>query len=501
MVDFDTSTMTRRQVKTQDAFWETLSNLDGPSARQMGEFDGDGVPRTAGGQVYEPLSRDSFDFWGSRQLLSWIRDYARSSRVSPWALLGCILSRISVSVSPRVVTEPLCDDGLPGTLNLFVAVVGEPGAGKNRAMSMAKNLIPNIQKATVTSPASGEAIAAFFAARSHETDEDGGNDMECLSPRALLTFSEVGTLEALAKRNGSTIVESLKKAFSGDDLGESTKSEDRRLMVPEYGYRLALQIGVQPAKSGVLFDDVYGGLPQRFLFVPTTDGMAPDERPQRPEGKLPIHLDRLPDGYLNVDKEAINTLYAAGSRANMLNGGDAHYPLLKVTMPDAASKEADENYLKSLRHARSADPLDVRATELKVRLSALLALADGRTSADDSDWTCASEIVRQSAETREYCMEQARAGRQEKRAEQFVDDDRASEISEEKLLARAREAVLRVLTAKNRPLTGRDIRSGLSGPQRKVVDLALSYLETDGDIRQISETNDSGRTSVKWILA
>ena len=77
------------------------------------------------------------EFWHARSELTYIHDYARACQVSPWALLSVVLARVCAAVPPHVATQPLYGNA-PGTLNLFVAVLGGSGDGKGLTERMAR---------------------------------------------------------------------------------------------------------------------------------------------------------------------------------------------------------------------------------------------------------------------------------------------------------------------------------------------------------------------------
>ena len=62
-------------------------------------------------------------FWEARPELAAVRQYARAAMASPWAVLGCTLARVALSVPPVVVLPPLGNDASAvASLNLFVLV-------------------------------------------------------------------------------------------------------------------------------------------------------------------------------------------------------------------------------------------------------------------------------------------------------------------------------------------------------------------------------------------
>ncbi|MCT6900791.1 MAG: YfjI family protein [Bifidobacterium sp.] len=187
-----------------------------------GEFIGDGIPRTAGGLVYDPLEgiTDPEDaFWLSCAPLEEIRRYARSQgiRVNPWALLDAVLARLSVAIPPNVVIDPL-DSRQPSPLNLYVALLGGSGTGKGITERAAQTLIPGIRGALTHAPASGEGIPTMFASR--QKNEDGSSFLKPVAMRALLSVPEVTPfgqrLPAYRQHPG---IHALVGVFGGADRG------------------------------------------------------------------------------------------------------------------------------------------------------------------------------------------------------------------------------------------------------------------------------------------
>lgn len=123
------------------------------------------------------------EFWHARSELTYIHDYARACQVSPWALLSVVLARVCAAVPPHVATQPLYGNA-PGTLNLFVAVLGGSGDGKGLTERMARALLPDIRNATTALPVSGEGIPALFATRETQ-GEDGRKPSSGVSIREL----------------------------------------------------------------------------------------------------------------------------------------------------------------------------------------------------------------------------------------------------------------------------------------------------------------------------
>ncbi|MGW2093372.1 hypothetical protein [Promicromonospora sukumoe] len=221
-------------------------------------------------------------FWEARPELAAIRQTARAAIASPWAVLGCVLARVALSVPPSVVIPPLGNDrSAVASLNVFVGLVGPSGVGKGVATAAAKDFLatpPGGGRLIEERPlGSGEGISHMFV----DTDSEGENTPAIYS--VWFDVPEVDTLTALIGRQASTTSSELRKMFSGEALGFQNSDATRRKIAPSHSYRAALVAGVQPLKAGPLLDDAAGGTPQRFLWLPATDPGAPDDAPDAPE--------------------------------------------------------------------------------------------------------------------------------------------------------------------------------------------------------------------------
>lgn len=211
-------------------------------------------------------------FWTSRETLTYIRDLARARMVSPYALLGAVLARRVATIPPHVVLPPVV--GTKASLNIFVAQVGLSGSGKGVALGLSAEAFPGSDLASVpqVGAGSGEGIGHLFAHR-----EGKNKELVRHETRVLLTVEEIGTLGAVGGRQGATLMPELRKAWSGEPLGCAYATPEKNLPIGRHTYRLCFVAGVQPALGGVLLDDLHGGTPQRFLWLPATDPhMQPD---------------------------------------------------------------------------------------------------------------------------------------------------------------------------------------------------------------------------------
>lgn len=435
------------------------------------------------------------EFFEARPVLRYIRDYARASRIAPMTLLVDVLARVSVITPPNVVLPPLVG-AAPGSLNMFVAVVGGPGSGKGIASAAAAQLMPDVRGAVTTQPASGEGLAAIYVNRVPVPEDEGGHKGEtrihCVTPRALLSIEEIGALGGASSRQGSTVLPTLCSAWSGEPLGAFNKMESNRLTVPAHAYRLGLTVGVQPAAAATLFDGVGTGLPQRFLWAETIDPQAPEYRPDRPAGNLPCDLSAIP---CDTQPNTLDAIYQAGTIRGALG-----FEPTELEFPDEAYRESDTRRLAVL-HGAGVQPLDSHAMQVKAKVSALLALMDGRMAVSVEDWQLAGEIMTESNRVRDRCLELMHSEMQRQKADYINDSEEARAQAESRKLESAKQSVVNYLTRHDpahEGVKGYELRRPL-GRNGGLAYAAIEALYDDGALDSLSSGPDT--SSSVWSLA
>lgn len=383
-------------------------------------------------------------FWAARPALQHTLTLARARGVGPWATLGAVLARAIATVPPEI-----CLPGIVGSrmsLNLFIALVGPSGGGKGAAEATALDgfSLPYVE---IVPLGSGEGINRTF--RPVGTKPDEPNPVTA----AIFSAAEIDTVAAVASRQGSTLSSELRKVYSGEQLGFANASKDTRSIVAAGSYRACLTIGVQPLRSHTLLGASDGGLPQRFVWLPTSDPDAPDEPPPDP-GKWKISRP--------------SWLRAVGSTVDLI-------------VPETASKAIRAHRLAVLREDPHVDPLDGHALLTRLKVAAALMALDGRTVVSAEDWSLAGYVMDVSNYTRERCQRAlAEQSRSANAGRALAAADREEIISDRKL-QRAKEAILRKM-ADGRQLPRHLIRTSLKADLRDYFDPALDGLLTDGEI-------------------
>lgn len=405
----------------------------------------------------EPGAISGDDFWQQRPELQTIHQFARARRAAPWAVFGCVLTRIIAYTEPNVVLPPII--GGDASLNFFLGIVGPSGGGKGAAESAAKDLLAvgaggrNLIEAGV---GSGEGITHTYMR--HVPAKNGQKPTtEQHTTRALFRASEVDTLSALKQRQGSTLLPRLRDAWMGDNLGFAYADATRRLDLRAHTYRMCLIVGIQPAKASVLLDDADGGTPQRFVWLPTVDPDTPDERPDEP-GRL--HWSPPPQPVADRNGRAL------------------------MTVCDTATAAIDQAALDRARG--NTDALDGHALLARLKIAAALALLQRRNDITDDDWTLAGTVMRVSDTTRTNVAntvadkrDRANTARGRAEGQRAVI---AAEIQADAAAARVARNLMRKLTAAWTPSA--QLRRTLASRDRKHFDDALDRLLHAGLIEQ-----------------
>ncbi|WP_062304129.1 DUF3987 domain-containing protein [Demequina subtropica] len=321
--------------------------------------------------------------------LDHVRRAALAARVRPSALLGVLLAVVSAELSHTVVLPDV--GGLPGSLGLYVAVCAEPGKGKGQAIATARRLIPDA-RAVLTHPASGEGLLTAFRDYAMIDVPVIGSDAPAKTRRvstevwvtrnALAIFDEVGTLEALDRRDGSTLFGRLRTLWSGGPDGSGTSSRERRRHLPGGEYRLAVIVAAQPGKVGALIgqEAQRAGTAHRFLFVHPARRRGVDDLQPRPDwpGHLPMAWP-VPRGLAAED------VPPDGPPLD-----DADLVVIDVAPPIAAEVDA------ALDAASYDDTPADHTTQLRLRLAALLAILHGGTEVTPEHWERARLLLMES---------------------------------------------------------------------------------------------------------
>jgi hypothetical protein len=397
------------------------------------------------------------EFWSARPVLAHIHRYAQARAAGPWGALGSALVRAACAVPPHITLPPIV--GGPMSLNLFGALVGHSGLGKNAADAVGREAVRFTYAGLLSDPielpiGTGEGIAKTFRQADAGPDDDAPNT-------AIFTAPEVDTLAALIGRQGSTTEPELRKVYSGEQLGFANAQKHTRTRVAAQSYRAGLIVGAQPQRSGGLFRGADGGTPQRFTWLPVDDPDAPDELPETPE-PMTIDIPAIFGPHLTVPDEV---------RADIL----AHR--------------------RAMLRREPVDPLDGHRLLSQLKVAAALMILDSPDRAvceiTDEDWSLAGVVMAVSDQTREAIQREVEHKARAANRARALDAAEREEIGADRRLQRTREAITRWLAKVPGDgwMAGNDLRKKIRFDLRGYIGEALAQL-TDGG--HIEETESNG---------
>lgn len=474
-----------------------VSSLEGPSSIQVD----DGSNNLRLDAVTEKR------FWDARTWLRHVHDYARAIRVSPEGLLGAVLVRVSSMIRPSVVLK-VTDYDNPMSLNLNVALVGAPGTGKGKLVSAARNLIPLPlgNPMLELKPKTGESIVSKFVSMVQDKDDKGKPiprqyHPEIRTDRVELVQTEVNALGASFKTDGSTMLTTLLQAFSNEYIGAETRAKSSSVVLPPYSYRLSSILGVQPSESHVIFDNSSVGFASRFIFVNAIDTAAPVQRPLMPKDQWTCDLTRFDSVGLFA---GLLDLLQVGDRESLIDP-DKQYPLMEMTFPSSAKKQADRMQLEGV-HGRIHE-LDAHRLELQAKVAALFCILDSRDlkrkcNVTAKDWTLAGTFMLMSDRARDFCLEESDRLEQERRVKKIRDGQLAKKAADADMselhLLETEDKVIRCLEGHPDGLSGVDIRRRVNKKWKECVKDAIERLHEDHRLEPLKR---GGSAVVIWKLS
>ena len=346
-------------------------------------------------------------------------------------------------------------------MNLYTASAGVSGQGKGAADSAGSDAVyfhdcqANDLDAVRPSIGSGEGLARLFS---------GGKGQDALT-RAHLIVPEVKTLEALIGRQGYTLGGELLKGYMGEPLGFDNAQKDTTTSVPEHSYRLCLGVGVQPENAVFFLSREKDGFPQRFLWLPTIDPYAPEERPA-PVDPLPVLVP------------AFNN-----------NRGERHV----VAIPDSARDEIDAHRHRVLVGDPTVDPLDGHLMLTRLKVAFAIAVLHGRGIVDEDEWKIAGELLNVSVRVREQMRTAVAAARRRQNTAKAHDQAEHDEIVSDGKLTRCKQAIDRNVP-QGRLIARHDLRRKVRADLRIHFDTAIAQLIDERKVEEISTETGTAYT-------
>lgn len=323
-----------------------------------------------------------FDFWNARPEFAYIKQAADNRLVAERPVMIATLCRLATAIPTEVVLPPLVG-GRNASLNFFACFVGESSEGKSTSVGLAEMLFDFKQTGlipTTSTPGSGEGVVSTYL-------KIKDNRWQQLYESALINFDEIDNLSASSDRQGSTLSAILRQAFMGEQIG-GTYSKTTKELLP-HSYRMALQLSAQPLRSEGLLKSADGGLPQRFVFVQTTD----------PGGPSIDDLPGFPSAVRWRTPSPILELKESKKKASQPNEtlGKLDTPVELVS--EDIVIELDETIVREIKIARierkkgKAKGTNGHRNLVCLKIAALLGILDGRLDVNTEDWKLAKHIM------------------------------------------------------------------------------------------------------------
>lgn len=359
--------------------------------------------------------------FASTPVLRHIKQAARSRMVSPLAVLGSVLARVACSQPPSVTLPATVGSASP--LNLSVGIVGPSGSGKSAANAVASEVLygPFSDPFRVDpvyyegGPGSGEGILETFLELDTTPGIPPGTKRLKAQPNTLLYIDEIARLGSVSNRQGSTITAILREAWSGQELKTDNATTDRVRHIKRMRYSMSVIAGIQPALADVLLKDEDAGTPQRWLWLPATDPLAPNEVPEWP-------------GTLQWEPQPFGTR-------------------LEMGVCQKAKAEIVEDRRAALRGEKAGHGLLGR-----LKAAGALALLHGETTISEKWWSVAEVLLQISDGVQEMCREKtseksSRATKTKIRVEVEARHEAQADVEE-----RVRERLVKALETRKRAL-------------------------------------------------
>lgn len=263
-------------------------------------------------------------------------------------------------------------------MSMFAISVAPSGAGKTSSTRAVRDLV-NLAAAGVEAGdqpiGSGEGIAEAFMGEVPTGEPSGKGKQpatrrEQVRQRAHFHIDEGEALLRLLRRDAATLGETLRRAFTGEPLGQRNASSDRTRVVKDY--TLGVTLNCTPGTVAGILSFAEAGLPQRFLWASGIDPTAPRHPRCEPAPALPSVRGSI------------------------------------QFAPEILDETGEARWLA--RTGRSEVPeLDAHLPLIRLRVAAILAAWDGRDEAGADDWSLAGRVVATSCAVRDAALREAEA--------------------------------------------------------------------------------------------
>lgn len=398
-------------------------------------------------EQWEQLETALFD--GAGESLTTLREYAHVHHLPPVALLIVTCLRVLSSLPGNATF----DAGVgPGSLNLFVALVGKPGAGKDRTVSMSRDAVTVASEGKRLEPlelslGSGEGVAEALQPEEGQT----------VSSPVLFGASELGEVAALMSRQGSTLRGNVLKIYSGNPLGFTNRGE--QFTVPAHSYTAGLWIGVQPDRAGALLDGQDDGLSHRFVWTEMVDPTRKARQLQHDDAPGALHAVEVPSRVIDGKPVCYHRDIESETQQ-----------MLEVTLQYGVQGNNAGH-----RH------------QTRLKLAAGLALLRSSDAVDLEDWKRAGLLMEYSDRVQDSCLAHLQGQRDRAAADRLAERERAEEQLQADRVARCRSQALELLED-GEMVTRSSLLQRVHSRQRDVMGTVLEQMELHGMV-SVTEGN------------
>lgn len=340
-----------------------------------------------------PQTQLPLEFWDSRESLKSIRRLAHSKLLPADTTLGAIMARVSGAIPHTFTAESPMGRA---SLNLPVAMIGGPSAGKSQSARAAREAFPTpdrLENRDALPIGSGEGLTEIFMG----TVDEATGELHQKGPykgdpvmvqvrkqthhNAFVYVDEGKSIGDIEERNGSTLGETIRRAAMGEALGQTNATQERKRYVAPMSYAMGVLVGLQPSIATTLLKDSGTGTPQRFLWLWARDVTISDEVIRHP-----------------------GTITIPGLDASH----DDDSPVA-FRVPDEVAAEMRQRRLHAVRSGGiDDDELNGHEPVMKMKFAALLAIIDGRFHMTLEDWRLAETLWTTSCAVRDDLVGLAR---------------------------------------------------------------------------------------------
>lgn len=371
MTPFDVFCATQHGGDVREAMSHIRRNLmpRTPAARTTGQGvdETTGAEDEAGVRVPAPTNLPD-EFWESRPWLAMVRQAAHSRLMSADAVLGALISRYATIIPPTYKIPAMV--GSHSTFDHLSILAGHSSSGKSAAMAIARELFPGpLERKDIVwdwpTPTGEGLVSAFFEMVADEDNKKSSTNTKTKTAVLFLVDEAMAIIQA-SSRQSATIGSVLCAAWSGNDPGQGNASADRkRVGMNPFTFRMAGLAAIQLSLGHHLLDDrfVEQGLSGRLVFFAAEDPSIPDPDDTIIDWPGALDLPIHPTVNLVVD-------YA----------------------PEINAEVRREHYKRTVGKTREA-PVDGHLRLVRLKLSGILTLMDGRRSVTQDDWALAGMIV------------------------------------------------------------------------------------------------------------